>query len=57
MGVNQTELSQRLGITAEIYQLYESAETAPPVELLNSLYTLGYSTEWLLNDIGPMKVV
>lgn len=54
VGLNQTELAKRLGVSAQSVQQWESGNTAPRSKRMQSLaWTLGVSQEWLAFGVEP----
>ena len=53
-GLNQTDMSARMGVVVRPYQSYEAGKRLPQAEGLQALAGMGVDTNWLLTGAGQM---
>lgn len=56
LGLSQSEMSLRLGLSRNVWQTYEYERSKPGADVLFALLKLGYSADWLLSGHGSMLV-
>jgi transcriptional regulator with XRE-family HTH domain len=56
LGHTQKTMSDALGLGIRTWQTYELGNSLPKAETLNQLSELGYSIDWLLTGLGPMRI-
>lgn len=54
LGINQTELSKKIGIHQRNWSRYESGDVSPPEDVLLKLASLGLNLHWLHTGDGEM---
>jgi len=54
LGLNQTEMAERVGVKRDSWRRYEGGDT-PTGEPLERLARLGFSVDWILTGLGSMR--
>lgn len=56
LGLSQPEMSERLGLSKNVWQTYELGKSAPGSVVLQGLIRMGFSANWILNGCGFMLI-